>query len=170
MPLAAATRLGAAKQLLSLMMKTAQNATTDSSANRNTSRDQADLDLVRGEIALAEDKPDEAVKLFESARLIEPRVAEILESLAFALVAAGRLEDAAGRYEELLSMRPLGGEGQEVWVRAHVMIGDVYERLGRVDAARASYERLLTLWKNGDADLVALNEAKTRLAKLKAGA
>ena len=161
-------RIQQAKQLLSLMMKTAQNATTDSSANRNTSRDQADLDVVRGEIALAEHNTDEAVKLFESARLIEPRVADILESLAVALVAAGRLEDAAGRYEELLSMRPLGGEGQETWVRAHVKIGEVYERLGRADAARASYERLVALWKDGDADLIALNEAKTRLARLKA--
>jgi hypothetical protein len=87
-------RIQQARQLLSLMMKTALNATVDSSANRNIARDRADLDLVRGEIALAEHKAAEAVKLFESARVVEPRVADILESLAFALVAADRLKDA----------------------------------------------------------------------------
>ena len=47
-------------------------------------------------------------------------------------------------------------------------LGELYERLGRPDQARKSYERLLATWKDGDADLVALIEARARLARLPA--
>jgi len=151
------------------MSKTALDATAGSSANRNVSRDRAAIDLVRGEIALAERRPDEAEKLFDAARLVESRNADMLESRAAAAVAGGHLEDAAKRYDELIARRSLGNEGQEQWLRAHVQLGAVYERLGRADAARQTYDRLVAMWKDGDADLTALKEARARLEKLNTG-
>jgi tetratricopeptide (TPR) repeat protein len=159
-------QVGQAKALLAIMLRTKHDATAGSSTNRAASRDQSTIDLVRGEIALAERRPAEAVRLFEGAYLLESLDADILESLAVALVASGRLEDAANRYEQLIASRRLGSEGQEQWLRAHVRVGELYERLGRPDAARQSYERLLGTWKNADADLVGLKEVKARLAKL----
>ena len=126
------------------------------------------LDLVRGEIELAEGRPGEAARLFEAAYALEGRDADTLESLAAASVAGERLEEAVKRYEELIASRPINNEGQQHWLRAHVRLGELHERLGRPDEARKSYERLLATWKDGDADLVALIEARARLARLRA--
>ena len=124
------------------------------------------LDIVRGEIALAEHRPQEAVSQLEAAMIVDPRSWSALESLAAALAAAGRVDDAVKRYEQIIAFRSLGNEGQEDWFRAHVRIGELYERAGQLDAARRSYERLLALWKDADPDLVALVEARTRFASL----
>ncbi len=48
----------------------------------------------------------------------------------------------------------------------HQKLVHAKERLGKPDAARASYERLIALWKDADPDLVALKEARERLARL----
>jgi tetratricopeptide (TPR) repeat protein len=160
-------QLADARTLLAMMSRTASDATVGSSANRNTSRDAGHLDVARGELALAEGRSAEAVGRFEAARVVDARDTSALESLAVALVASGRLADAAKRYEELIALRPLGVEAQEDWVRAHVRLGEVYERLGKPDSARASYEQLIALWKDGDADLLALKEARDRRARLK---
>ena len=98
---------------------------------------------------------------------MDARDLSALESLATAFVAGGRLEDAVKSYQELIASLPLGVEAQEDWARAHVRLGEVYEQLGKPDSARASYQRLVTLWKDGDADLVALKEARDRLSRLK---
>jgi tetratricopeptide (TPR) repeat protein len=157
-------RVDAARKLLAVMSKTALDTTAGSSVARSNSSDRAYLDLVRGEVELAEGRSTEAARLFEAARLAEPGDADMLESLAVACVAGGRWEDAIKHYEDLIALHPVGYEGQEHWFRAHVRLGALYERVGQPDAARRSYERLLVLWKEGDADLIALKEARARLA------
>ena len=121
---------------------------------------------MRGEIALAERRPADAVARFDAARIVDPLLPSTIESLAAALAAAGRLDEAVTRYEELIARRPLGNEGQEDWLRAHVRVGELYERLGRAGDARKAYEQLLTIWKDADPQLTARAEAEARLAKL----
>jgi tetratricopeptide (TPR) repeat protein/predicted Ser/Thr protein kinase len=157
-------RVQAARRTLAIMEKAALDTTAGSSVARSTSRDRAYLDLVRGEIELAEGRSREAAVLFEAANAAEAQNAEILESLATAYVGAGRLEEAVKQYEDLMTAAPLGNEGLELWLRAHVRLGELYDRLGRPDAARRSYERLLLLWKSADANVIALAQAKARLA------
>jgi tetratricopeptide (TPR) repeat protein len=146
------------------MEKAALDSTAGSSVARSTSRDRAYLDLVRGEIELAQGRARAAAVLFEAANAAEPKHAETLESLATAYVAAGRLEEAVAQYEALMTEAPLGNEGQELWLRTHVRLGELYDRLGRPDAARRSYEQLVLLWKNADANVIALTQARARLA------
>jgi len=117
-------------------------------------------------MALAEGRSTEAVGRFQAAQVVDARNTSALESLAFAFVASGQLEDAVRRYEELIALRPFGVEAQEDWLRAHVRLGDIYERLGKPESAKASYDRLIALWKDGDADLVALKEARERAGRL----
>jgi tetratricopeptide (TPR) repeat protein len=155
-----------ARRLLATMVKTAADATSGSSSNRSDSRDTMHLERVRGEIALAERRPAEAVDRFEAARVVMPHVAETLESLATALIAARRVDEAVARYQELLALEPFGNEGQDPWLRAHVRAGELLERLGRRDEARQLYERLLALWRDGDRDLVLRKEAQARLAAI----
>jgi eukaryotic-like serine/threonine-protein kinase len=157
-------RVREARRILAIMEKAAVDTTAGSSVARNTSTDRAYLDLVRGEIELAEGRPREAAVLFEAANAVQSKHAEILESLAVAYVAAGRLEEAVKQYEDLMAEGSLGNEGQELWFRAHVRLGELYNRLGRPDEARRSYHRLLLLWKEADANVTALTQVKARLA------
>jgi len=121
---------------------------------------------VKGELELAEHRPENALALFEAAHVMESRDMSSLEAMASALAAAGRLDDATGRYEELIRNRELGGEEQEEWIRAHVSLGGLYEKLGRTDYARRTYQELVDLWVGGDSDLVALRQARAGLTRL----
>jgi tetratricopeptide (TPR) repeat protein len=105
----------------------------------------------QGEIALAEGRFDEALRLLEAASLSD-RDEDLIESVAAANAAAGHLDVAAKRYEELLAAPRFGNESQELWFRSHATLGGVYERLGRMDEARRTYEALVKIWKDGDAD------------------
>ncbi|HUE89956.1 MAG TPA: tetratricopeptide repeat protein, partial [Vicinamibacterales bacterium] len=157
-------RVQEARRLLDAMLETAGSATADSTTNRNLDRDRAYIDLARGEIALAERRAADAVKLFQAASLAQFD-ADILESLAAAHAAAGQLEAAAEVYEQVLARPQLGYEGQEYWVRAHVTLGEIYERLGRHDESQRLYTSLVELWNEADDDLVTLKTARMRLAR-----
>lgn len=155
-----------AERVAALIASAVGNAVADTSINRNVGADQGHLDLARGEIELARGRGEQAATLFAAAaaRLVP---IDVLESQAAALLAAGRPEEAAFRYEELLALAPFGMEEQEDGVRAFVALGGIYEKLGRVDAARALYERLIAQWSNGDDNLVLLKQARARLKTIK---
>jgi tetratricopeptide (TPR) repeat protein len=153
-------RVADARRVLAAMEKTAGSAVADSTTNRNIDLDRAYVDLARGEIALAERRPAEAAALFEAAAVVRDD-ADLQESLAVALAADGRVEASANVYEQIIARRPLGLEAQEHWLRAHVTLGELYDRLGRHDAAQRLYAQLLELWSGGDADLVVLRRARS---------
>jgi tetratricopeptide (TPR) repeat protein len=158
-------RVKEARRLVDEMSKRAWDATAGSSANRSMDEDQTYINQAQGEVALAEGRFDEALRLVEAASLSD-RDEDLIESVAAANVAAGHLDVAAKRYEELLATPRFGNESHELWFRSLVTVGEIYERLGRADEARRKYEALVKIWKDGDSDLVALTEARARLAKL----
>ena len=159
-------RLHEAKATLALMSKTAGDATASSSVNRDTGAERAHFDLVRAEIARAEGRPGQAAELLVSAVVIDSH-ADTLESLAAGLADAGRQEEAARRYREIIDRRELGTEGQEHGFVARVRLAEIEERLGRPDGARELYESLVTQWTSGDDDLVLLRQARKALDRLK---
>jgi tetratricopeptide (TPR) repeat protein len=121
--------------------------------------------MARGELALADGRTDEAVALLSSANE-QTGSAEALESLATALLAAGRLDEAARSYERLIGLRPLGSEAQEFWFRAHLRLAEIRRRQGDLDAARDLYQEVLTIWQDADEDLPAAQEARAGLQAL----
>jgi tetratricopeptide (TPR) repeat protein/predicted Ser/Thr protein kinase len=159
-------RVKEARRLVDEMSKRAWDATAGSSANRSMDEDQTYINQAQGEVALAEGRFEEALRLLEAASLSN-RDEDLVESVAAAQAASGHLDVAAKRYDELLSAPRFGNEIQELWFRSHVTAGEIDERLGRTDEARKKYEALVKIWKDGDPDLVALKNAKARLAKLK---
>jgi len=163
---ARAGRIGQARTILTLMSKTAGDATASSSLNRNAAAERAHFDVVRGEIELAERRAPKAVEFFQSAYVIDSH-ADTLDSLAAALHAAGQLEDAAKRYEELLARNDVGNESQDQSLSAQVRLAEIYARLGRPDRARALCDAFLAQWKTADADLLLLIEARKVLASVK---
>ncbi|MCH8028018.1 MAG: tetratricopeptide repeat protein [candidate division Zixibacteria bacterium] len=54
-------------------------------------------------------------------------------------------------------------------VTGHFYLGQAYEEAGRYDDAIKQYETFLDIWKNADEGLKSIEDAKARLAKLKAG-
>jgi tetratricopeptide (TPR) repeat protein len=158
-------RVREARRLADEMTARVSDATADSATNRTMDFDQGHVNLALGECALAEGEVDEAVRLLEAANVAQPEP-DGLESLAGAYAAAGRLAEAATKYEAAIATEPFGNEAQEDWFRAHIALGDIYERLNRPGEARKMYERLLALWKDGDANLVTRNRARERLRAL----
>jgi tetratricopeptide (TPR) repeat protein len=72
------------------------------------------------------------------------------------------LERASSTYNELRGL--LG-----VWsAKVHYMLGQAYEESGWTDKAIAEYEEFLEIWKDADPGIVEVDDAKGRLAKLKA--
>jgi tetratricopeptide (TPR) repeat protein len=121
-----------------------------------------------GEVFLAHDPAlADAVGILEAARVGSSDDVQIIDALAAAQAGAGNLDAAVATYKEVTAARALGFEAQEYWLQAHLRLGEVYERLGRPADAREQYARLVSLWKDGDADLPALREAKARLSKVK---
>ena len=155
-----------AQRLVALMQKTAGSATADSSVARNVGLDRAYIDLAQAGIELATGQPTRALDLLEPTR--EVLKVEMLEPLAVVYAAAGRLPAAISLYEEFVLRNPphLGSELQQTWLESHVVLGALYERLGRSDSARRLYSALVELWKGGDSDLVLLETARGRLKKL----
>jgi eukaryotic-like serine/threonine-protein kinase len=152
------------RRLVNLMTKTSGASTADAGSNRNIAEDEDSIAYARGELALAEGRPADAATILEAAR-VGVFDAPIVDALAAAQLAAGDLTAAAKSYEEVIAKPALGLEAQEHWFRAHVTLGEVYQRLGRPEAAREVRARLLALWKNGDDDLVALRAVRARLPR-----
>jgi tetratricopeptide (TPR) repeat protein len=91
----------------------------------------------------------------------------VLESLAHAHWKLGNREEALKRYKELSGMQQLGKETQEYWILAHYQLGRIFQEAGDRDKARQYYEKFRTIWKDGDADMLAIKDAKAQLIRLR---
>ena len=54
-----------------------------------------------------------------------------------------------------------------MWAKRHYKLGAAYEKIDDPARAKKEYETFLRLWKEADEDLPEVQDAKTRLAKLK---
>ena len=52
-------------------------------------------------------------------------------------------------------------------VITHYYLGQAYEESGWTDKAIEQYETFLDIWKNADSGLTSVEDARTRLARLK---
>ena len=121
--------------------------------------------LSKGEGAVVAEQYAEATLQLEMAHTLQGDN-YTLESLAYGYMMSGDLETARAKYEELISRRQIGWEGQEYWILAHYELGGIYEALGDTTRAIEYYDRFLNIWRDGDDDLLALRAARTRLQAL----
>jgi tetratricopeptide (TPR) repeat protein len=156
-------RTADAERLMRVMQKSAGRSTADSSVARNLALDRPYIDAAQAEIELARGRTARAIELLEPLR--DVLKLEIVESLAAAYAAAGRSQDAIGRYEDLIHVRPPATELQQVWLDSHLALGGLYERTGRADAAQRLYATLVDRWKDADPDLPLLATARTGLTR-----
>lgn len=94
---------------------------------------------------------------------------EFLDYLAEAYAQAGRWPEAQKAYEGIQSLKyPIVTEPGNaiIYVRSFYRLGQVLERKGDKAGAAARYRQFLDLWKDADAGLPEVADAKKRLAGL----
>jgi tetratricopeptide (TPR) repeat protein len=89
-----------------------------------------------------------------------------IDSLALAYERAGNLEKARQEYEKVsVSMAGRLASG-DIYARSFYSLGRIYERQGNKVKAVENYKKFLDLWKEADAGLPEVPDAKKRLAAL----
>ncbi len=144
----------------------------DAAANDTTQNRAAQpfRNYILGTIAMAEKRPAEALKLYQS---IDPRLSGCRACLSAAM---GRAFDAAGQPDSAIawSERYLGAAGEQRGYEDGFSLAPTYRRLGELyeeqgDRARAAsyYQKFIDLWRDADADLQPqVADVKKKLAKV----
>ena len=82
------------------------------------------------------------------------------DCLANAYLGSAHLEEAIGEYQRILRLN-------QNYPLSQYHLAQAYQRKGRVAEARAAYERFLQIWRNADADIPEVVDAKREFAILK---
>jgi serine/threonine protein kinase/Tfp pilus assembly protein PilF len=132
------------------------------------------LPTIRAQIALAQNRPQEAVQALEAAEHVELGVPLSTQGppclypayvRGEAFLAAGHGTEAATEFQKLLDHRGITW-GCATRALAHVGLARAYALKGEAAKARAAYQDFFTLWKDADPDVPILKEAKAEFAKL----
>jgi DNA-binding winged helix-turn-helix (wHTH) protein/tetratricopeptide (TPR) repeat protein len=125
------------------------------------------LPALRAQILLHHDEPPKIIELLQTALPFElggVLYPAYLRGLAY--LSAHRGAEAQSEFEKILNHRgvvlnfPIGA-------LAHLQLGRAFAMRGDFGKARAAYNDFLTLWKDADADIPILAQARIELAKLK---
>src|ERR1700693_3256561 len=106
---------------------------------------------------------DQAIQHFrEALRHLPPSSGMDLyeDCLANAFLGAAHLDDAIHEYQRVLRLNPN-------YPLAQYHLAQAYQRNGQLADARAAYERFLQIWKNADADIPEVVDAKREFTILK---
>jgi tetratricopeptide (TPR) repeat protein len=133
--------------------------------------------MYQGEILLLEGQADKAVSLLENSMElgVPPSIQGILgiynlpfpdDVLARAYAANGAPDKAVAEYERLTTFDPKRPERSLIHPTDHLRLAKLYEGGGDKLKAAAAYRKFLALWKDADAALPEIVEAKKRLAAL----
>ena len=82
-----------------------------------------------------------------------------------AYLAAGRGQEAAAEFQKILNHRGIV-LADPIGALAHLQLGRAYVVSGDMAKAKSAYQDFLTLWKDADADLPVLKQARAAYAKL----
>jgi len=140
----------------------------DSAASRENAANPSDRSAVanlRGEVAMAEGRHEEAIEQFEAAHTLTSTNYH-LESLAHAHFVSGDLDNAESSFREIADQKTLGWEAQAPWILSFYYLGRVLEEKGDSASAATYYSQFMDIWNDGDEDLLALADARERVAQL----
>ena len=115
------------------------------------------LEWVRGDLP-------EAAKHLEAA---ETRIRPVLPALAAIYLEMGQLGEAVAAYETISSDYYWGVDSPIDVIQGIYHLGVAYEKSGWTKKAIAQYEAFLEKWKDADPDIVEVEDARLRLARLK---
>jgi tetratricopeptide (TPR) repeat protein len=139
-----------------------------SKLNRDNPIDVGAEAYVAGLIALAKHHPDSALTYVRAAAKLPAEIQRAtLEAEAFRQL--GQPDSARLAVMRVINAPGFGREGQEDWLHAPLVLGDIL--LAQHDTAGAvkAYQRLLEQWRGAPAGLADVVATRTRLASLRAG-
>jgi DNA-binding winged helix-turn-helix (wHTH) protein/tetratricopeptide (TPR) repeat protein len=142
-------------------------ATANPVTERNTVHIYCNLPQVRAALALIAHRPAEAVRLLEPARPYQLRDFRVPDLRARAETEAGLVDAAAGDYRLILDNQGVDPISP-LYSLAHLRLARVLARQKKADPARAEYNAFFAAWKNADADLPLLVQARREYAALTA--
>ena len=136
------------------------------------------LSLLQAEILLAQDFAEEAIEVMEKAEPLEtPSLYDVdlifhnfpflQDVLARAYAKKGDLDKAIAEYERLITFDPEGKSRRFVHPKYFYRVAKLYEQKGNRTKAIEHYEKFLDLWKDADAGIAEVDDARERLAGLK---
>lgn len=141
-------------------------ATADTGDKRSTVIVGIYVPLVRSMLALKAHKPEEAVRLLEPARVYQLRDFTVPYLRAQAESEAGSLEAAAADFQLILDNQGVDPIAPEHSL-AHLGLARVLVRQQKTEMALKEYRAFFSAWKDGDADLPLLQEAKREFIGLR---
>ena len=134
------------------------------------------LPSIRASDAISSRKPDEAIRMlgnigeFEFGQALpQIEVGGLLYPTYVrgeAYLAGGHGAEAAGEFQKILDHRSVVQNGL-LGALAHLGLARAYALQGDAAKERAAYQDFLALWKDADADIPILQQAKAEYAKLK---
>jgi DNA-binding winged helix-turn-helix (wHTH) protein/tetratricopeptide (TPR) repeat protein len=140
----------------------------EQSSNRHPGTHMAylNLPLLRAALATEHGKPLDAVVALEPARPYEMANYSVLTQRAGACLKAGRPEMAAAEYQKILANRgvdPLS----TLYPLAHLGLARAYALQNNQAGSRSEYEKFFGMWKDADADVPVLKQARIEYSRLK---
>jgi Tfp pilus assembly protein PilF len=114
----------------------------------------------RGSFELKSGRSAEAIENIKEALKHRPQIWNIdayEDCLANAYLELGHLDEAIAEYERILKLNPN-------YPLVHYHLAQAYERKGSRDQARAEYQQFLEVWKEADADVPEIINAKRAVA------
>jgi len=122
-----------------------------------------------GAVELAKGNPKIAVTYLEEAtqQMQQPSF-ETRYLLVRAYLESGKLAEAVAECEKLLLRYDGYRANNTIWaVKAYYLMGLAYEKSGWNRKAIEKYEEFLEIWKNADAGITEVSDARQRLARLR---
>ena len=116
--------------------------------------------IIRAALELQRHNPSEAIRLLEPARRYEPAAEfwpQYVRGLAYLSLKSG--DEAAAEFQKILDRR---GEAalSVLYPLAHLGLARAHALAGDAEKSRTKYREFFVLWKDADADLPILIEAK----------
>jgi len=141
-------------------------AEQSSKGNSGTHMAYVNLPLLRAALAMEHGKPLDAVAALEPARPYEMANYAVLSQRAEAYLKAGRPEMAVPEYQKILA-NPGVDPVSPLYSLAHLGLARAYALQNNQVASRGEYEKFFDLWKNADADVPILKQARIEYSRLK---
>ena len=116
-------------------------------------------------VALHRNDPGRALQLLDAASPYDKASYEVLYVRGLAYLKNGKGSEAVQEFQKVLSLRD-SFPSEPTMTLAHLGMARGYALAGDTTKSRTAYQDFLTLWKDADADIPILKQAKTEYAKL----
>jgi predicted negative regulator of RcsB-dependent stress response len=143
----------------------AQVETASREQPADTLLNQVQLPIRRAAIELERNRPDNAIVLLESARPFERRYTEVMYIRGLAYLRLGNGPAAASEFRKIRDNR--GASWGPRYALAHLGLARAAVQAGDSAGAKKAYSDFLSLWKDADAGIPLLIEAKKEYAALR---